>query len=168
MPIITVKINDVEERNAKWKCQAITNTGNDYPSKDPLNSDIFYLRVRTLLRIKSVTTSLHRTNCFPIPLWKWEICILHGSKHRKSEAKTFAFDHTSERKDIFWILWTNDWLWNIAFQINELRCKRQELERRHSVVLEEKHAVTCSLEESQERILMLEKSKREMEQTVSL
>ncbi|XP_078335899.1 BICD family-like cargo adapter 1 isoform X4 [Crassostrea virginica] len=51
-------------------------------------------------------------------------------------------------------------------EINELRCKRQELERRHSVVLEEKHAVTCSLEESQERILMLEKSKREMEQTV--
>ncbi|XP_061198242.1 bicaudal D-related protein homolog isoform X2 [Saccostrea echinata] len=50
--------------------------------------------------------------------------------------------------------------------INELRSKRQELEKRHSIVLEEKHAVTCSLEESQERILMLEKSKREIEQTV--
>lgn len=51
-------------------------------------------------------------------------------------------------------------------EINELRSKRQELEKRHSIVLEEKHALTCSLEESQERILMLEKSKRDVEQTV--
>lgn len=79
----------------------------------------------------------------------------------------FAFDQTQERKDICRILWKNDWLLNIVFQINELRSKRQELEKRHSIVLEEKHALTCSLEESQERILMLEKSKRDVEQTVS-
>lgn len=125
------------------------------------NPDIFY---PCLHRVKAL---LSQTNCFPIPLWKWEIRILHGSKPKKSVAKTFAFDQTRERKDICRILWKNDWLLNIVFQINELRSKRQELEKRHSIVLEEKHALTCSLEESQERILMLEKSKRDVEQTVS-
>lgn len=134
------------------------------------NPDIFYPclhQFKALLRMEMVTTKLHQTNCFPIPLWKWEIRILHGSKPKKSVAKTFAFDQTRERKDICRILWKNDWLLNIVFQINELRSKRQELEKRHSIVLEEKHALTCSLEESQERILMLEKSKRDIEQTVS-
>ena len=75
----------------------------------------------------------------------------------------FAIDQIPERKDI---CPEADELWNIFFQINELRTKRQELEKRHSIVLEEKHALACSLEEAQERILMLEKSKRELEQSV--
>lgn len=67
------------------------------------NPDIFYPclhQVKALLRMEMVTTKLHQTNCFPIPLWKWEIRILHGSKPKKSVAKTFAFDQTRERKDI--------------------------------------------------------------------
>ncbi|KAK3083889.1 hypothetical protein FSP39_004795 [Pinctada imbricata] len=48
-------------------------------------------------------------------------------------------------------------------EINLLNHRKGELERRIAAVTEEKNAMACSLEESQEKILVLEKSKRETE-----
>lgn len=52
------------------------------------------------------------------------------------------------------------------FQINMLTEKKSELERKISLITEERNTLAFTLEETQDRVVMLEKQKREQDQLV--
>ena len=55
----------------------------------------------------------------------------------------------------------------MVLQVQLLTNKKGELERRIGVLSEEKESFACSLEESQERIMKLERQRQEKDQAVS-